>query len=204
MSVSVMVFSTEMSDGELVIFFQARGHKDDRPFQELFKRYQNLIWGLCYKFTNNPQDAEDLMQDVFIKIHRNLPRFESRSSFKTWAYRIGLNTCYNEVRRLQRRPQEAGAELDTLTQWMPATNSTERDVEVRSRQSLLQTAMSTLRPEDSRILMMKDIEERPYAEIAQTLSIGISAAKMRAKRARQALKVSYMQLSGEEGLAAAF
>jgi len=187
-----------LSDEELVVLLQQRGAKDERPFQELFQRYQNQIWHVCYNFTHNRSDAEDLMQDVFLKIHRNIHKFEGRSTFKTWSYRVALNTCYNEVRRRQRRPQESETEFETVIEWMPSTVSTEREVEKRSQNQLFDEAMANLRPEESRILLMKDIEERPYTEIAGTLSISLSAAKMRAKRARTALKVAYTQVAGEE------
>ncbi|KAA3656369.1 MAG: RNA polymerase sigma factor [Chloroflexi bacterium] len=187
-----------LSDEELVVLIKERGMKDERPFQELFSRYQNQVWHVCYNFTHNRHDAEDLMQDVFLKVHRNIGKFEARSTFKTWVYRVALNTCYNEVRRLQRRPQESEADFTTVTEWMPSSVSTEREVEKRARQSLLKAAFANLRPEESAILQMKDIEERPYTEIASTLSISLSAAKMRAKRARTALKVAYTQVAGEE------
>ncbi|MCA9923670.1 MAG: RNA polymerase sigma factor [Anaerolineales bacterium] len=187
-----------LSDEELVVLIQQRGEKDERPFQELFHRYQNQIWHVCYNFTHNRRDAEDLMQDIFLKVHRNVPKFEARSTFKTWVYRVALNTCYNEVRRRRRRPQEAETDFDMVVEWMSSTVSTEREVERRSRDGLLEAAFANLRPEESHILQMKDIEERPYTEIAHTLSISLSAAKMRAKRARHALKVAYTQLAGEE------
>ena len=187
-----------LSDEELVLLIKERGAKDERPFQELFSRYQNQIWHVCYNFTHNQRDAEDLMQDVFLKVHRNISRFEARSTFKTWVYRVALNTCYNEVRHRQRRPQESETDFADVTEWMPSSVSTEREVEQRARQSLLNAAFANLRPEESVILQMKDIEERPYTEIASTLSISLSAAKMRAKRARNALKVAYTQVAGEE------
>ena len=187
-----------LSDEELVVLIKQNGLRDERPFQELFSRYQNQIWHVCYNFTHNKHDAEDLMQDVFLKVHRNIAKFEARSTFKTWVYRVALNTCYNDVRRRQRRPQESEADFTTVTEWMPSTVSTEREVERRSQQTLLKEAFGHLRPEESDILRMKDIEERPYNEIASTLSISLSAAKMRAKRARHALKVAYTQVAGEE------
>jgi len=187
-----------LTDEELVVWIQQRGAIDERPFQELFQRYQNQIWQVCYNFTHNRHDAEDLMQDVFLKVYRSVEKFEARSTFKTWVYRVALNTCYNDVRRRQRRPQESGTDMMTVTEWLPSTVSTEREVEHRAQSTLLENALSALRPEESDILQMKDIEERPYNEIAGALSISLSAAKMRAKRARHALKVAYTQAAGEE------
>ena len=195
--INVAEFSVDLSDEALVSWFQERGYEDERPFQELFHRYKNFVWQLCYKFTQNPQDAEDLAQDVFIKVYKSLPRFEGRATFKTWLYRIALNSCYNNARHRQRRPVSTDSDFDTYSEWLPASTSTEQEVEKRAVQTQLTIALNTLRPEESHILRMKDLEERSYTEISKTLSISLSAAKMRAKRARAALKVTFQQASGQ-------
>ena len=87
----------ELSDAALIEVCQQRGAKDDRPFQELFRRYQSVVWRVCYSYMRNREDAEDLTQDVFFKVYRNLYQFEGRSSFKTWVYRVAINTCQNEI-----------------------------------------------------------------------------------------------------------
>ncbi len=185
--------STDLSDEALVSWFQEKGYEDERPFQELFQRYKNFVWHLCYKFTQNPQDAEDLAQDVFIKVYKSLPKFEGRAMFKTWLYRIALNSCYNNARHRQRRPVATDSDFESYAEWLPSPASTEQEVEKRATQTQLTAALNALRPEETTILIMKDFEERPFTEISQTLSISLSAAKMRAKRARAALKVTFGQ-----------
>ena len=105
---------TDLPDEELVALCQAQGSYDDRPIQELLRRYQNIVWRVCYSYMRNPQDAEDLTQEVFLRVYRSLPQFEGRSSLKTWIYRIALNTCKNEIRhRIGTIPAEAPAAFVT-------------------------------------------------------------------------------------------
>jgi RNA polymerase sigma-70 factor (ECF subfamily) len=188
---------SELTDLELVLRCQEHGQYDDRPFQELMQRYQALIWRVCYSSLHNPQDAEDLTQEVFLKVYRSLPKFEGRSSFKTWIYRIAINTCRNEIRHRSRRPQEAVSAVEDMADMLPAATTTVSEWQVRSQQEQLALALQALRPEELEILRLKDIEERPYADITTQLGISLSAAKMRAQRARRALQTHYVQMTGE-------
>ncbi|MCA9919235.1 MAG: sigma-70 family RNA polymerase sigma factor [Anaerolineales bacterium] len=187
----------ELSDAELVEVCQQRGTKDDRPFQELFRRYQSVVWRVCYSYMRNREDAEDLTQEVFFKVYRSLHQFEGRSSFKTWLYRVAINTCQNEIRRRGRRPKEAETEMDVVAEIMPSGQPLEKVYQEQYQRELLAEALASLDPGVSEILYMKDMEERPYNEIADMLDIGISAAKMRVQRARLALQVQYRMLAGE-------
>lgn len=190
----------ELTDETLVSLCQQhRG--DERPFRELIHRYQSIVWRVCYSSFHNPQDAEDLTQDVFIKVYRKLDTFEGRSSFKTWVYRIAINTCRNEIRRRSRRPQETINAIEDMSNFLPSPTTVEAEWQAHWQHEQLVQALAQLRPEEYEILRLKDIEERPYTDITRTLGIGLSAAKMRAQRARQALKRSYHQLAGEEAYA---
>jgi len=189
----------DLADDDLVQMAQERGSRDDRPFQELLRRYQQVVWRVCYSFTRNPQDAEDLTQEVFFKAYRSLAGFEGRSTFKTWIYRIAINTSQNEIRRRSRRPQEAHTAVDDMAEYLPSPVSVEAEWQRRHQNELLAQAMSNLRPEEVEVLYLKDLEQRPYAEIAEMLDIGVSAAKMRVQRARLALQAAYRLLVPVEG-----
>ena len=185
----------ELTDDDLVALCQIRGLKDDRPFRELFHRYQRLVWRACYSVAGNAEDAEDLTQEVFFKVYRALPDFEGRSSFKTWIYRIALNTSKNELRRRSRRPQVSETGVDDMAEFLPTAVSVESEWQKRHQQEKLTTAMAQLREEEFEIIRLKDLEQRSYQEIAEILDISVSAAKMRAQRSRLALKVAYKQVT---------
>ena len=185
----------QSTDDELVQLCLERGERDDRLFQELMRRYQRLIWRVCYRFMGNGDDAEDLTQEVFFKVYRNLASFAGRSTFKTWIYRIAINTAQNELRARARRPQESETEMETVAEFMPAAETVEETILEKGRKERLAAAFATLRPDDVQILRYKDIEQKQYDEIADLLGIGLSAAKMRVQRARLALQSVYQQLS---------
>lgn len=188
----------DIEDEELIALCLAQGSKNDRPFQELFNRYQNIVWRVCYGFMHNAQDAEDLTQEVFLRVYRSLDTFEGRSSLKSWIYRIALNSCQNEVRRRKRRPQAAVTDMDIIAEYLPATATTESEWQKLNLRGQLAAAFSQLRPEELDILTLRDVEERPYSEITELLSISLSAAKMRALRARESIKLNLYQVSGGE------
>lgn len=190
---------SDLSDEDLVQRFQERGAKDDRPFRELLQRHQQLVWRTCYSFMKNPQDAEDLTQEVFFKVYRYLEQFEGRASFKTWLYRIAVNTCKNEIRKQSHRPQLTEKDTDTLADVLPDEQTMEMTLMQRRQNELLAQAMAQLRPEEAEIIRMKDLEQRQYHEIAEILDIGLSAAKMRVQRARLAFQIAYNALAQGAG-----
>lgn len=183
-----------LNDDELVQIAQTRGSRDERAFRALMERHHSTVHRVCYGFAKNSEDAEDLSQEVFLKAYRNLHRFEGRSSFKTWIYRIAINTSQNELRRRSRRPQASPTPLETAAEFMPSSQNVERTAQRNARYKLLEQALKQLRPDELKVLMLKDIEGRPYNEIAGALGISLSAAKMRVQRARAALKIKFRSM----------
>ncbi len=186
-----------VTDQELVELCLKIGAKDDRPFKEIFQRHKATVWGVCYRFVRNAEDAEDLTQDVFFRAYRSLGQFEGRSSLKTWLYRIATNVSQNELRRRSRRPQESETSIDILGESLSTHQTPEKQVLAKSRQEQLAQAIETLRPEAAEAIKLKDLEQLPYAEIAERLGVSLSAAKMRVQRARLALMNVYRELEGE-------
>ncbi len=199
----VLAFSSleTYEDQELVSLAQKRGNRDSRPFQLLMARHQNTVWRVCYNFFNNADDAEDLAQEVFLKAYRNLHRFEGRSSFKTWIYRIAINTSQNELRKRSRRPTTSPTTLETASEIIPSGQNVEATVQRNARNELLKQALQQLKPNEFQALMLKDIEGKPYQEIAEEMDISLSAAKMRVQRSRNALKKQFelLNMSNKEG-----
>lgn len=180
----------DLSDEILVEQARARGAVDDRPFAVLFERHKQMVWSACYRFMANGEDAEDLLQEVFIKAYRGLPSFEGRSTFRTWLYQIATNTCRNELRRRRRRPDPIEISMDELKLADPAPSPGSTQGEWSE---IVATAMTNLHPDEREILILRDFEDRPYDEIAALQEIRLSAAKMRVQRARIAL---YNELRG--------
>ncbi len=191
---TVITDFSDLTDEELVKESIKRRGKDERPFRVLFARHKNMVWRACYRFVHNAEDAEDLAQDVFVKAYRSMAQFQGKASFKTWLYRIAINTSQNELRRRSRRPQQSSTTIDDLAEVLPQKDSPESIWLQNERMTLLAKSLSALRPADSEIIYLKDIHQKPYIEIAETLDISVSAAKMRVQRARSALKEVYHKL----------
>ena len=91
---------TERSDVELML---AAGAGDEGAFGELVSRHRDAIVNLTYRYLGNRADAEDLAQDVFLKVYRARKRYRPEAKFTTWLYRVAVNACLNEVRHRKRR-----------------------------------------------------------------------------------------------------
>jgi RNA polymerase sigma-70 factor (ECF subfamily) len=188
----------DLTDKKLVLLCRERGSKDDRPFAELFRRHHRLVWYLCYRYTGDPQDAEDLVQEVFFKAYRGLMTFEGRSSLRTWLARIAVNTGRNELRRRARRVVVSPLEVEELADSLLEPGSLEERLLETERQAQLVEALDQLRPADREVILLRDLEQRSYQEVARMLNIGLSAAKMRVLRSRIALQEIYRQLERTE------
>ncbi|MGB0387852.1 MAG: RNA polymerase sigma factor [Ardenticatenaceae bacterium] len=184
---------SDLSDQKLIELCLARGAKDDRPFSELFRRHQAIVWRVCYRFMGNSQDAEDLTQEVFFKAYRKLDQFEGRSALSTWLYRIAVTTCLNEKRRRSRRPSVTSTSIDDMAESLAADSSEERWL-TQIQQSRLLDALNKLNKKQREILQLRDFEQLSYKEISQKLGISLSATKMRIQRARLALQTIYRKL----------
>ncbi len=184
---------SDLSDEQLIQLSRTRGHKDDRPITELIRRHERMVWQICFSYFENADDAEDVSQEVFFKAYLNLRRFEGRSSFKTWLFRIAVNTCHNERRRRSRRPQLAGQPVEDLEDSIPEEKTVEIEWQRSRQREALEWAMQELRPAELEILLMRDLEGRSYKEIASQLGLSLSATKMRIHRARLSLQNLYSQ-----------
>lgn len=155
---------------------------DDTSFRLLVTRHKEKVRNLIYLTLNNAEPVDDIAQDVFITVFRNLNKFRYESQFTTWLYRITINKCKDHIRRQKIRSifspfKEADEEEITI-------NPVE-DIDVSG---IVQKAMAKL-PEKLRSpLILKEIEGMSYQEIAETLDCEIGTVKSRIFRAREGLK----------------
>ncbi|RME00046.1 MAG: sigma-70 family RNA polymerase sigma factor, partial [Deltaproteobacteria bacterium] len=148
--------------------------------------------------------AEDLSQEIFLNIYRNLKKFRHESKFSTWVYRIVMNHCINRSGYLKRRHASKHDSLTTAPRDGEPTTSSERELvapqptperelQRKETQRLIQEGISRLQEDFRQILILRDIEGRSYEEIAEILQISIGTVKSRIHRARMNLKA---QLDG--------
>ncbi len=187
-----------ITDEELVELAQRAGEGDLRPFDRLVERHRGKVLANCRYLTRAAADSEDLAQEVFLKAYFALNRFEGRSSFTTWLQRIKINHCLNYIEK-QKRRQVVDVEDPALThrkelhvasrahQLAEASSDRERIV------LILDSLAETLRVP----LVLRDADGASYQEIADQLQIGLSAVKMRIKRAREEFRSRWLAAFGD-------
>jgi RNA polymerase sigma-70 factor, ECF subfamily len=189
---------TKDRDEDLVRAARAAPEGDLRAFEALVELYQNRIAADCRYLTRDESNYEDLAQEVFVKAFFGIQGFDGRSSFRHWLQRIKVHHCLNHIKKhegktalvLDDRAPETYEEL----QVPPVADREIESMEDRKRIGEVLNAM----PATLRIpLIMRDMDDLSYEEIAASLGVGLSAIKMRIKRAREQFRRIY---KGEERL----
>jgi RNA polymerase sigma-70 factor (ECF subfamily) len=156
---------------------------DTRALDRLLRAHYDRLFAVCRRLTGNDSDAADACQEALIAIVRNLHKFDQRSRFGTWTYRIAANASLDELRRRRRRPQPADvAGFDHSRGPLGADPSTG----VIDRLAL-ERALAELSPEFRAAVVLRDVAGLDYAEIAQALAIPPGTVRSRIARARAAL-----------------
>ncbi len=166
-----------MSDLQLVE--QAQGG-NRAALDQLLQRHYDRLYAVCYRIAGNPADAADACQEALLAVVKGLPRFDGRSSFKTWSYRVASNACLDEMRRKNRRP------LVGLADTEPGEPVDPVDQQVADRVTIDEAV--ALLPEEFRMpVVLRDVAGLDYAEIAETLDIPTGTVKSRIARGRRQL-----------------
>jgi len=196
---------TSGPDEELLENARQAPEGDYRAFEQLVRRYQKKVITNCRYLTRNAAYAEDLAQEVFVKIFFSMGGFEGRSSVRTWVQRVKVNHCLNYIKK-----QSGKAFLDPEDERVmnarelvrePVAEKDMMNQDERRRIAIVLDAMS----DSLRVpLLMRDMDQLSYQEVAEALGVGLSAVKMRIKRGREEFRRRYLELSGERAQHAAF
>lgn len=163
-------------------------------YEELVRRYQRKIYALVYNMTSNKEDAEDMVQDVFVKAYTALPQFKGDSSFYTWVYRIAVNRTINFLKKRKRHPDVSLDDMDQAVERDPAyvelraRESPVRDATLSELQAKLNVALQTLSEKHRTVVVMHDIQGVPHEEIAKVLGCSEGTVRSRLFYARQQLQ----------------
>jgi len=160
-------------------------------FEEIYRATSDFIYSVAHRITTNREDAQEVTQDVFLKIYKNLKSFRSQSSFKTWIYRIAANTAINAHKRRARELSRKVKYNDDI-ELKYTHDSTKETIDKESNEALVKSMLNILNPDQRACVVLKDIEGLSYKEIAEALKININTVRSRLKRAREAL-LNYRQ-----------
>jgi len=180
---------------------------DKANFERDAMQYAQQLYSAALRMTRNPADAEDIVQETFLKAYRGYGTFKEGTNLKAWLYRILTNTYINRYRKLQRRPSEVElGELQDLYLFKRlgeesgAERSTEDSVLETMVDADIKEALETL-PEKFRMpVLLADVEEFSYKEIAEILDVPIGTVMSRLHRGRKALQKKLWSLAEQRGL----
>ncbi len=167
---------------------------DSEAFGELVSRYQNKIYRLAKHITQNDEDAEDVLQEAFLKAYEHLSGFQGNSKFYTWIVRIAVNEALMKLRKRKSdrtvpldEPVDTGEEMVNreIAVW---EDNPEQRYSREEMQQILNEAVADLKPDFRTVFALRDIEELSTEETAEALGISIPAVKSRLLRARLALR----------------
>ena len=170
-------------------------------FGQIVTRYQERLFGTLVTMLGSVEDARDVAQDAFVQAYQKLESFRGQSAFYSWLFRIALNSSVDHHRR-QRRPtvsidaarEQSGTEPTDLH---PET-SPSFGMERTERQKLVQLALSKLSPEYREVLVLKEMEDLKYEEIAELVKIPVGTVRSRIHRGRAELKEILERLLGDQ------
>jgi RNA polymerase sigma-70 factor, ECF subfamily len=173
---------------------------DSEAFRALVERHSRSVFRLAFRMTGNEQDAEDVVQESFLRAYKQLGRFESRANFGTWLYRIVSNCSVDLMRAKQaRHDQTRGESLDEAVE-LPANDlpTPERLAQSAEIQRRVQGALAALSPLERAAFTLRHYEGRSIDEISRTLGLGTSAAKHSVFRAVKKLRAALAPLRSQE------
>ena len=179
-----MVSEEAISDAECVRRL-LEGEVD--AFEILVRRHEKAIFNVVYRMLGDYDEAAEVSQEAFLSAYRSIGQFRGDANFSTWLYRIAINRASTRRRSLSKWRQRT-VPLDTTE----PVNATELDpadrVEQKEIQELVQKALNGLEPSDAMIIVLKDLQDVPYEEVARVLEVPVGTVKSRLHRARQALR----------------
>ena len=178
------------SDAELVARLQ-RG--DDSAFEAIVRAHSGRLLSVARRFLGNNEDAQDAVQDAFIRAYKAIHTFEARAQLHTWLHRILVNTALMKLRERRRRPTESIEELlPTYTsdghQAVASRDWSDAVLERKETAALVHEAITKLPDQYREVLVLRDIEDKDTAETAELLGTTSNVVKVRLHRARQALR----------------
>ena len=169
-------------------------NKDLDAYNQLFEEYYSRIYSLIYNMTSNKEDTEDLVSEVFMKAYQSLDKFQGKSSFYTWIYRIAINRTINYVKKRKRRSAlslneiDHGVERDDSYIELSSKESPFRDTAINELQENLNIALQTLSEKHRAVVVLHDIQGIPHDKIAEMLGVSSGTVRSRLFYARQQLQ----------------
>ena len=176
----------ETTDLELVNrILDGTGKQREVAFAALYTRHRTTVFNVAMRVVNSPEDAENVLQETFIKVNKNLRGFRGKSQFSTWLHTVAKNTALNYKAHEQRRPQSSGADPAELSE--PAMSSPQSEFEHEELKRALSRALSSLNDELKQTLLLVVHSGLSYEQVAKITKVPVGTVRSRVFRARQGI-----------------
>ena len=172
------------SDKEEILIAKAQSG-DEEAFEKLLTKYKNMILSMAYYISRNENDALDMAQEVYVKLYKNVYKFEGKSKFSTWVYSVARNTCIDEYKRIKRNRNYYETDKNDVS---AETDGPEEIILRKEHCDFVRMILSELPPIYNRILTLRYIENLSYREIAERLDCSEGTVKSRLFRGKKMMK----------------
>ncbi|WP_438016361.1 sigma-70 family RNA polymerase sigma factor [Sorangium sp. So ce315] len=182
--------------------------RDESAFNELVVMYERRVFALVYRMLGRRDEAEDLSQEVFVQVFKAIDQFRGESKLSTWIYRIAVNLCKNRTKYLSRRHAGAQDDVDAMVERVPLSaakgvsvgdvSRPDELVEGMQLEAVVKRAIGQLDPEFREALILRDVEDMSYEEIASVTGLPDGTVKSRIHRARGQLRALVEKVMGEK------
>jgi len=160
---------------------------DLESFENIYRETSGFVYNVAFRIVNNKQDAEEVVQDVFLNIYHNLKYFRFQSSFKTWVYRITVNCAINHVKKMAREKNRIKEYGNNLIQTGETSQAPEVEKLNDGQEAVISSLLGVLDANQRACIVLRNIEGLSYREISNALKININTVRTRLKRAREKL-----------------
>ncbi|MBN1480747.1 RNA polymerase sigma factor [candidate division KSB1 bacterium] len=167
---------------------------DLEAFRQLVESYQQFVYNVAFRFTASHEDARDVVQECFIRVWKNLHKFDARKKMTTWLYKIIINLCYDELRRAYKKYRCDSNEQQTSFENLQHAEDVDDMLTKADLAEKIKNLSGHLKPRQRTVFILRDLEDLDMEEIAKILKISISAVKSNLYYARQNIRKKCQQL----------
>jgi RNA polymerase sigma-70 factor, ECF subfamily len=179
-------------------FIERLRGRDERAFNELVGQYEQRVFRLMFRMLARRDEAEDMVQEVFVQVFKAIETFRGESKLSTWIYRIAVNLCKNRAKYLSRRRSDAQDEFENSAEWrtlqegngvtVGETTRPDQVVQGYQLEHIVRVCIAELDPDFREALVLRDIEDLPYEDIMDITGLPEGTVKSRIHRARAMLR----------------
>jgi len=196
------------ADANEARFIERLRARDERAFNDLVKKYERRVFGLLLRLIGRRDEAEDLAQEVFVQVFKAIGAFRGDAKLSTWIFRIAVNLSKNRTKYLARRRSDSQDHFDGIGDDAPLHGAKDSTIAVIARpdevvsgielEAIVDRSIAALEPEFREVLILRDIEDMTYEEIADITGLADGTVKSRIHRARMQLKEAVELAIGEK------